>query len=164
MVDQDWSAIKITPGGWEYCYYEYDLPPLFITNSLQAEQAAPDSRATIQDIKKLFDFCNIPGPDQQLLTVVWLISAFIPTLKIPILYVYGEKGSGKTFFTKALAQIADPNVTDPTTQDVNVLGQPRTGKRPPLRYRTVTWQPMITCILCRVGGPTCYRCALREEL
>jgi hypothetical protein len=124
IADQDWSAIEITPEGWEYCYYEYDLPPLFIANSLQAEQAKPDSLAAIQDIKGLFDFCNIPGPDQQLLTVVWLISTFIPTLKIPILYVYGEKGSGKTFVTKALAQLADPTVTDPTAQDVDVLGQP----------------------------------------
>jgi hypothetical protein len=125
MLDQDWSAIKITPGAWEYCYYEYDLPPLFITNSLQAEQAAPDSQATIQDIKKLFDFLGIPGPEEQLLTVVWLISTFIPALKIPILYVYGEKGSGKTFFTKALAQLGDPNVVDPTAQEVKVLAQPR---------------------------------------
>lgn len=126
MADQDWSAIKITPEGWDYCYYEYDLPPLFIANSLQAEQVRPDSRAQISDIKGLFDFCNIPGAEQQLLTVVWLISTFIPTIKIPILYVYGEKESGKTFFTKCLAQLADPTVKDPSPDDdVNVLAAPR---------------------------------------
>src|SRR5665647_833378 len=126
MADQDWSAIKITPEGWNYCYYEYDLPPLFIANSLQAEQVRPDSRAQISDIKGLFDFCNIPGAEQQLLTVVWLISTFIPTIKIPILYVYGEKESGKTFFTKCLAQLADPTVKDPSPDDdVNVLASPR---------------------------------------
>jgi len=126
MCDPDWSAIKITPEVWNYCYYEYDLTPLFITNGLQAEQVRPDSRATIPDIKKLVDFLNIPGPEQQLLTVVWLISTFVPGLKRPLLYPYGEKESGKTFFTKCIAQLADPTVKDPSPDnDVKVLASPR---------------------------------------
>jgi hypothetical protein len=73
---------------------------------------------------------NITGPEQQLLTIVWIISTFIPTLKIPILYVYGEKESGKTFFTKAFAQLADPTVKDPSPDnDVKVLASPRHEKK-----------------------------------
>jgi hypothetical protein len=121
MADPEWTAIEIAPEAWQPCY---DPPPVFITNSLQAEQAEPDQSATIPDISKFVALLAIPDPDQALLTVVWLISTFIPTIKIPILYIYGEKGSGKTFLEKALLQIADPTVSDPITQDVNVLGQP----------------------------------------
>jgi hypothetical protein len=125
MMDQDWSAIRITPEAWEYCYYEYDLPPLFIANR-QAEQVRPDSRAVIQDIKKLVNFLDIPGFEQQLLSVVWLISTFIPTIKRPIIYVYGGHSSGKTSFMKAVAQLADPTVIDPSpANEVKVLAPPR---------------------------------------
>ena len=121
MADPEWTAIEVMPEGWQPCY---DPPPVFIATSLQAEQVEPDTHATIPDIKGLFRHVAIPDRGQRLLTVVWLISTFIPTIKIPILDIYGEKGSGKTFLEKALLQIADPTVSDPTTQDVNVLGQP----------------------------------------
>jgi ABC-type glutathione transport system ATPase component len=119
-ADQERTATEIPPDRWEPCY---DPPPVFITNSLQAEQAEPDQRATIPDISKFADLLSIPD-DRELLTVVWLISTFIPKLKTPILYIYGEKGSGKTSLEKALLKLADPTVTDPITQDVNVLDQP----------------------------------------
>ena len=120
-ADHEWCAIKITPTSWAE---DYEPPVLFIASKLRAEQVEPDRRATIPDLKHLTDLLNIPDKDQELLTLVWLIASFIPNIQIPILYIYGEKRSGKTLLEKALLQIADPTVEDPQHQDVKVLGQP----------------------------------------
>lgn len=121
MAGDQWTAIGITPTLWEPCY---DPPPLFTRSHLQAEQVQPDRKSTTADITLLTNLLGIPGAGQELLTLVWLITTFIPAIKRPILYLYGEKGSGKTLLAKTLLELSDPTVTDPTQHEVKVLGQP----------------------------------------
>jgi hypothetical protein len=59
-------------------------------------------------IEALAAFLNLPGPDEFVLVVAWLLAALQPRRPYPLLAIAGEQGSAKTVVTKIL--LIDPNV------------------------------------------------------
>ena len=69
-------------------------------------------------IEPFFELIGIPDPEQALLLKVFMAYCLIPCVPMPILYVYGEKGSGKSTITKLLRMTIDPS-------SLESLGEPR---------------------------------------
>ena len=61
-------------------------------------------------IEALARFLNLPGRDEFVLVVAWLLAALRSGGPYPLLAVAGEQGSSKTFLTKVLRALIDPNV------------------------------------------------------
>lgn len=84
-------------------------PGIFIRYGHMKEQCLP--KATIGDpFEKLLKFLPMEYEDQ-ILTLVWLVTAFIPDIAHPILCPYGERGSGKSILFKVLRELIDPSLT-----------------------------------------------------
>ena len=61
-------------------------------------------------IEVLAGLLNLPGHDEFVLVVAWLVAAVRSKGPYPLLAIAGEQGSAKTFLTKALRALIDPNV------------------------------------------------------
>ncbi len=61
-------------------------------------------------LETLARFLNLPGRDEFVLVVAWLLAALRSGGPYPLLAVAGEQGSSKTFLTKVLRALIDPNV------------------------------------------------------
>ena len=67
----------------------------------------PEPGGAIDD---LAGFLNLPGRDDFVLVVAWLLAALRSGGPYPLLGVSGEQGTAKTFLTKVLRALVDPNV------------------------------------------------------
>ena len=61
-------------------------------------------------VEALATLLNLPGRDEFVLVVAWLLAALRSGGPYPLLAVAGEQGSAKTFLTKVLRALVDPNV------------------------------------------------------
>jgi hypothetical protein len=60
-------------------------------------------------IEALAAFLNLPGPNDFVLVVAWLLAALRQDGPYPLLVIAGEQGSAKTVLTKILRALIDPN-------------------------------------------------------
>jgi DNA polymerase I-like protein with 3'-5' exonuclease and polymerase domains len=112
LTNEDWSIVSITPVRWEIVHHP---DPIFRRFQHQAPQAPPDREGNIDSF---FDLIRVPDPHQELLLKVFMVYCLIPGVPMPILYVYGEKGSGKSTITKLIRVAIDPS-------SLESLGEPR---------------------------------------
>jgi DNA polymerase I-like protein with 3'-5' exonuclease and polymerase domains len=112
LTNEDWSVIRTAPDRWELVYHP---DPIFRRFQHQAPQASPDREGSLDCF---FDLIRIPDPHQELLLKVFMVYCLIPDVPMPILYVYGEKGSGKSTITKLIRIAIDPS-------SLESLGEPR---------------------------------------
>ena len=61
-------------------------------------------------IEALAPFLNLPSRDAFVLVAAWLLAALRTAGPYPLLAIAGEQGSSKTFLTKVLRALIDPNV------------------------------------------------------
>ena len=61
-------------------------------------------------IEALRSFLNLSSQNDFILVVAWLLAALRPTGPYPLLTISGEQGSAKTFLSKLLRALVDPNV------------------------------------------------------
>ncbi len=66
---------------------------------------------------RILEFINIKDEDDQLLLIVFIVTAFIPDIPHPILAIHGPQGSAKSSLQRFLIQLLDPWATD----DVPIL-------------------------------------------
>ena len=111
LADKNWRAVKVTESGWEIIH---KTPILFRREAHQKETVEPISGG---DIKEFLNFVNVQGKDQEILMLVWLVSAFIPGFPHPIPVFFGAQGSAKSTTCKLLRKLVDPS-------KVEVLGFP----------------------------------------
>lgn len=103
LCDEKWRALRIDKYGWKVI----DAPPLiFERHAHMLPQVEPMPGG---DIRRLLDFVNISDKADQLLLLVWLVSAFFPGFPHPALMPYGTWGSGKTFLFRMLKALVDPS-------------------------------------------------------
>ena len=103
LGDERHRAVHIDAQGWSVV----DNPPILF-------RRLPYHEAQVEpvfggDIRELLRFVNVKEQDQQLLLLVYLISAFIPGFPHPLLYVHGQQGSAKTSLLETLHALIDPS-------------------------------------------------------
>ena len=107
LGDERWRAVKITGKGWEIV----DKPPiLFRRETHQTPQVEPVSGGDVAQILRFFNLKE--DPENRCLFLNYLISNFIPGFPHPILFLYGDKGSGKSTTTTIIKKLVDPSVSE----------------------------------------------------
>lgn len=103
LADSRWRAVRITEDGWSI---ETKVPLLFRRFSHLASQVEPMAGGSVKDVLR---FVNVTNPDQQMLFLVHLVTAFIPGWPHPACYIYGPQGSAKSSFSKVMRRLIDPS-------------------------------------------------------
>ena len=101
-----WSAIEIDSDGWRVTQPE---TPVFTRSSHQRNLPEPEQGGCVD---LLFTFLHLEKPDEQLLVLVWLLSAFVSSIASPILLFTGNQGSAKTTRSRRLRSLVDPSQVD----------------------------------------------------
>jgi len=113
----DGRVVEVTPEGWTV----KNSPILFRRYSHQQRQAEPKRGG---DIEVLFNFLNVSA-EQRILTAVYLVTCLIPEIPKPLIYGYGDKGSGKTTASMTFKKLLDPSKVETliTPKDYNEVIQ-----------------------------------------
>jgi len=116
LTNEKWQAVRIGKTGWEVI----DEPPiLFRRFTHHKPQIEPQKGGNLKDF---LNFVNIKDEDVQILTLVWLVTCFIPDIAHPILILHGPQGSAKTTFLKLCRLIIDPSETPLLTIPKDITG------------------------------------------
>lgn len=104
----DKRYVKVTSDGWtiEKAF------PLFRRFNHQQPQVEPVSGGNPWGV---FDYLTI-DKDNYLLVMVYIISLFVPSIAHPILAVFGDQGSAKSFFCTLINRLVDPTLTERVIQ------------------------------------------------
>lgn len=97
------DAVKIAKSGWEVTY---EFPILFKRYSHQQKQVVPKKGG---DIQQLFKFINVREERHRLLSLVYLVSCFVPNIPHPIFHPWGDQGAGKTYIFTFFKLLIDPS-------------------------------------------------------
>jgi len=99
----DWRAVRISADGWEIM----DRPPILFRHSPhQQPQVEPQRGGKLDELDRLI---NLASPADRLLVRVYLVTALIAGIPRPIIVVFGDQGSGKSFFFRILKKLLDPS-------------------------------------------------------
>jgi DNA primase len=116
LTDAEHRVIKVTQDKWTILNHP---EPFFKREAHQIPQVDPDPKGDIKEILSLFPKFTY---NQKLLYQVFLVYCLVPGVPKVIMYVQGEKGSGKSDFTKVTRQLIDPSV-------IESLNEPRVEDR-----------------------------------
>jgi hypothetical protein len=104
LADEHWRAIEIGREGWRVVA----SPPVrFRRAAGMLPLPVPVKGGSIDG---LGPFINLPGHNEFVLIVAWLLAALRHGGPYPLLAVSGEQGSAKTMLSKILRALVDPNV------------------------------------------------------
>jgi hypothetical protein len=104
LADEGWRAVAVSTGGWRIV----DAPPVrFLRTPGMLAVPVPERGGSIGSLTRFF---HLPGNDEFVLVVAWLLAALRSRGPYPILAIAGEQGSSKTFLTRVLRALIDPNV------------------------------------------------------
>jgi hypothetical protein len=103
LADTHWHAVEIGPEGWRVVSY----PPVRFRRAAGMLPLPTPQRGGC--IETLAPFLNLPGSDEFVLVMGWLLAALRPIGPYPLLAIAGEQGSAKTVLTKILRALVDPN-------------------------------------------------------
>ena len=104
LGDACWRAVELGASGWRIT----SAPPVrFIRTPGMLPLPVPQRGGSVEALARLL---NLPGHDEFVLVVAWLLAALRSGGPYPLLAVAGEQGSAKTFLTKVLRALVDPNV------------------------------------------------------
>jgi hypothetical protein len=114
------SAVHLTKNGWTI----RDEPPIIFKRfAHQKPQSAPLRGG---DLKALLKYINLPNENDQLLFLVYVVSAFIPDFPHPLLILHGVQGAGKSTPMAIMKDLIDPSSLGDgfsTPKDVFDFGQ-----------------------------------------
>jgi hypothetical protein len=104
LADECWRAVEIGPSGW--CII--GSPPVrFRRAAGMLPLPLPQGGGSIEE---LASFLNLPGRNDFVLVVAWLLATLRAGGPYPTLAISGEQGSAKTVLSKLLKDLVDPNV------------------------------------------------------
>lgn len=104
LANNEGEVIKVEDGKWEIIN---KARPIFLTEDHQLPQVKPNPAGEIAEMFELFSQFD---KNQQILLSCYLPFALVPESPKPILYIQGEKGAGKTDFTRFLRSLIDPSI------------------------------------------------------
>lgn len=114
LSNENWEIVKITESGWDI---ENNVIK-FRRYTHQTPQARPP-QAKKGDVTRVLKYLNLKNDDDKLLSLVLLISSFIPDIPHPYPDLYGDKGSAKTTFFKIFKKLIDPSLLETLTLPTN---------------------------------------------
>ena len=97
------SAVKISKEGWKVVD---DPPILFRRYPHQEAQVIPERGGSLA---QLLEFINIKDEQEQLLILVWCVSALVPGIPHPFPIFHGPQGSAKSTCGSVFKQLLDPS-------------------------------------------------------
>jgi hypothetical protein len=104
LADECWRAVEIGASGWRLI----SAPPVrFIRTPGMLPLPVPERGGSVEALAGLL---NLPGRDEFVLLIAWLLATLRSGGPYPLLAVAGEQGSAKTFLTKVLRALIDPNI------------------------------------------------------
>jgi hypothetical protein len=104
LAGEHWRAVAIDRDVWKVV----GCPPVrFRRSPGMLPLPLPERGGSIADLRS---FINLPNQNDFFLVVAWLLAALRPTGPYPLLTISGEQGSAKTFLSKLLRALVDPNV------------------------------------------------------
>jgi hypothetical protein len=104
LADEHWRAVEIGADGWRVL----ERPPVRFRRAPGMLPLPVPERG--ESIEALRSFLNLSSQNDFVLVVAWLLAALRPAGPYPLLTISGEQGSAKTFLSKLLRALADPNV------------------------------------------------------
>jgi hypothetical protein len=103
LCDDTWRAVRIDAEGWRIV----DEPPVrFIRYRGMQPLPAPERGGSIEELRP---FVNATDDDDFTLMVAWLVGALRPSGPYAVLGLNGEQGSAKSFTSRTLRALVDPN-------------------------------------------------------
>jgi hypothetical protein len=103
LGDEHRRIVVISPQGWQVAQ---DVPVYFWRpKSLQA-LPEPVRGGSLLELR---EFLNLPDESSWILAIAFLIYSFVPTCPHPLLILEGEEGSCKTWASRILRSLVDPN-------------------------------------------------------
>jgi hypothetical protein len=103
LADAEGRAVRITKSGWEV--RDGDIPVKFLRRQGMLPLPVPERGGRIEDFRALV---NLPGEEEWILTIAWLVATFRPGRPFPLLNTTGEQGCAKSTLTKMLRSLIDP--------------------------------------------------------
>jgi hypothetical protein len=104
LCDAAWRVIEIRPDGWSILE-KHELP--FVRTGAMLPLPVPEAGALIETLRP---FVNVSSDDDFMSVIAWLVAALHAGLEFPILFIQGEQGTGKSFFSQILRLLVDPNI------------------------------------------------------
>lgn len=105
LCNPAWEIVRITKDGWQIIS-SAECPIRFIRKRGMSVAPFPKRGG---DLSSLYRLLQIHDRDSSVLLTGWLHGCFSPEGPYPILDIKGEQGSGKSFQTRVLRKIIDPN-------------------------------------------------------
>jgi hypothetical protein len=105
LANDAWEAAKITSEGVEVVS---DPPVRFRRRKGMLAFPHPAIGGNVGALRR---FVNLKDAKDWLLLLAWLVQAFRPTSRYPILILLGEQGSAKTTLARMLKAMVDPSTT-----------------------------------------------------
>ena len=106
LANGDWMAVEVTTQGWKVIS-SHEVPLKFRRTKGMLSLPEPATGGSLEDLRKVV---NVPQGDAWILVTAWLLQAFRPAGPYPPLVVLGEPGSAKSWLTRTLKYLTDPNV------------------------------------------------------
>jgi ABC-type protease/lipase transport system fused ATPase/permease subunit len=103
LADEHWRAVEIGPDGWQVIG---SPPVLFRRPAGMLPLPMPEPGGSIEALNSLL---NLPGRNDFVLIVAWLLAALRSGGPYPLLAISGEQGSAKTVLSKLLKALVDPS-------------------------------------------------------
>jgi Bifunctional DNA primase/polymerase, N-terminal len=144
LADAEWRTVQIDVNGWSL---RREAPVLFRRYNHQLPQVEPVHGG---DVRAVLPFVNIQR-DDELLLLVWLVSAFVPDIPHPIPDFHGEKGAGKTVGQRVLRRLIDPSTVESLSfpADIKELVQQLAHHYAPVYDNVDSLPPWLSDVLCR---------------
>ena len=108
------SAVHVTKNQWNIT----DQPPIVFKRFAHQKQQVLPKRGG--DLLTLLKYVNIADEAEQLLFLIYVVSAFIPDYPHPLLILYGAQGAGKTTPMKMVKELIDPSALSGLSTPKNI--------------------------------------------
>lgn len=104
LGDAAWRAVEATADGWRIVT---DVPVLFRRPKAMRPLPEPVHGGDVGELRR---FANVNDAEWPLV-VAWLMAALYPRGPYPLLCLFGEAGSGKTWLARLLRALVDANAS-----------------------------------------------------
>jgi len=105
LGNEDWKVAVVDGSGWTLID-STEVPVRFVRPRGLKSLPTPTRDGDLDVLKR---FVNVPGRDQRLLLLAWLLAALRTSKTYAVLVVIGESGSAKSSTCEALRKLVDPN-------------------------------------------------------
>ena len=149
MADKNWQVVKITSKGWTI----ESEPYIFRRSKNTAAQVIPRHGGCLD---QLFNFINLPNPNDRIILLVYLVTSLIPDIPHPVPVLAGEKGAAKSTTMRVLRKLIDPAIEEllSLSNDPNAIALMFSTNYAPYFDNLDGLTPMQSDIICRAvtGG------------